>query len=279
MRRCGLTILEVLIALVLLLALGAIIFPAFSYRYHRVVFDTCVGQIQSVINYARAEAQYRGEILAVVWEREPGLLRVVAFNTGMATNNIYGNDDNDVGASRFEDNQVIINNNWNTDTSNGDNSGFVDLKSLSWTRYELPDRLVLQYTSVGTANGSSNNSIVDEYMTGDSGFDEIANEGDDTGSIDWGGGNDAQSTMQLVILLPDGSALCEQPFELTDNQGGQGGRVAQFEINRWTGSVEVSISAQEEDGIRSNTSDNNDESGYVSNNNNSSFAGDSNRDK
>lgn len=84
MRRHGLTLLELLIAIGLLVALAAIVFPPVMGRYRQHVFDAGADLITTQLVLARSHAQATGTAVEVVCNGRPARVSAREFDPAAA---------------------------------------------------------------------------------------------------------------------------------------------------------------------------------------------------
>ena len=80
MTRRGVTLIELLIALALILATAAIVLPTFDRRLRDSEFTETAQQIRALLTMARAESQRIGEPLEVIYDAEETELEVHVFD-------------------------------------------------------------------------------------------------------------------------------------------------------------------------------------------------------
>jgi type II secretory pathway pseudopilin PulG len=85
MNRRGVTLLELLLAIALLLALGGLVLPALFDRMSQRAFEASAEIVRSQLLLARAHAQATGEPIEVVFEIGPPRVAARRFDADLAT--------------------------------------------------------------------------------------------------------------------------------------------------------------------------------------------------
>lgn len=204
MPRRGLTLLELLIAIGLVVALGALVFPTMMGRQRQRTFDSTIQIIRDQLLLARAHAQATGVPVEVMYCSEAPRVEARMFRPERA-------------ASRF-----------------GDADGSAAMLDFS----EEPDEDLL------IPEGWAYRHLAEGVQITKTPPQELQHGYDDSfGSFDDDLGayfDDASAslvpdqpprTIRLAVFLPDGSALLGEGVWVVDNDG----RARRIEVNPWTG--------------------------------------------
>ena len=204
MPRRGLTLLELLIAIGLVVALGALVFPTMMGRQRQRTFDSTIQIIRDQLLLARAHAQATGEPVEVMYYSEAPHVEARMFRPERA-------------ASRF-----------------GDADGSAAMLDFSEEPDEdllIPEGWAYRHLAEGVQiTRTPPQEIEDGYDDSFGSFD------DDLGAYF----DDASASLvqdqppriiRLAVFLPDGSALLGEGVWVVDNDG----RARRIEVNPWTG--------------------------------------------
>ena len=83
MNRRGLTLLELLLAIGLLLGLGALVFPAMLNHFHERAFESSAEIVRNQLLLARAHAQATGEPVEVTYYADPPRVEARLFQASV----------------------------------------------------------------------------------------------------------------------------------------------------------------------------------------------------
>ncbi|MCL4196709.1 MAG: prepilin-type N-terminal cleavage/methylation domain-containing protein [Phycisphaerales bacterium] len=209
--RRGLTLLEVLIVLALLIASAAIAIPAMSRRFESTRFDATVDQIIATLALARAQSQQQRRPVQVIWDANARTVRAAWLDAAA----LADEDDSDEPSREAEQPR---------DPADGS-----DERSGQ-------DRLDNAAAAAGTmATGGSSLRVLlpegcrvevrptaDEEAPADAAEDRL----DPIAADDSAGRN-----LSLAVFMPDGSTFGQASFRVVDNRG----RQVRIDINPWTG--------------------------------------------
>ena len=209
--RRGSSLLEVIVALVLVVAIGALVLPAFGPRLELARFDHAVDGVTSVVMLARARAQETGRPQAVVWR--PGD-RVLAVEAADATGS----------ASEFAGGGGAASSRGPNATPMGELADAQGVSSPA-SRWSVALDEGLELAAVADDTGSD---VGAKGSNRNSRFDDPASLG----------------PVRLALTFADGTVASE-PFVLTARNG----RRATFRINPWTGqaTVDVDVASSDEE--------------------------------
>jgi hypothetical protein len=205
-RRRGLTLLEILLALALIVALGAISLPPVLRQLDERAFDAAGTVALEQLLIARAEAQTTGEPVVVLASSRPARIVVRRFPAGRRLLDEGGSRDEreEGGLARLDE----------RDADGLEDEA--DVIAEGWAERDLPRGVRIDRHPDPALWGGE-----DEI-----GFDERAFDVPD---------RDADRPIRLAVFLPDGSALLTEPAWLFD----AGGRLARLTVNAWTGLPDV----------------------------------------
>jgi prepilin-type N-terminal cleavage/methylation domain-containing protein len=237
--RRGLTLLEVLIALTLVVALGAIAFPMLVDRLPGREFAAASEMLVQQCGLARAHAQREGIIVELVHDPETGrvMARRSALNDAVGLG--AGRDDAGFGdaisagtaagqggmAGEAEDgeDEKIFEGDWVEDDEGEDR-----VIAAGWATYRLSDRMRLSLEAPpedafgeGMDGGESVAALEAQIRT-----DLESAEARAMAEL-----MGAEQPFRIAAFLPDGSALIARPTWLIDD----GGRAGVVTIDGWTG--------------------------------------------
>ncbi|MHC4415611.1 MAG: hypothetical protein ACYS0G_10035 [Planctomycetota bacterium] len=213
MNRRGLTLLELLLAIGLLVALGALVWPAFVGSLNERAFETTADVVRHQLLLARAHAQTTGVPVEVTYRRNPPRIEArlfqagpIAVEQGTYVEPLDATDDDRGEPPGIDDEQ-------------SDREGLI---ASGWAHRRLPDEIW-----IATRRGDD----PDENGEG---------EADAGQEAEWGGGApdttqeedlDERPWIRLAVFVPDGSALLGAPVWLRDSDG----RLGRLQVNAWTG--------------------------------------------
>ncbi|MHC5114561.1 MAG: hypothetical protein ACYTGP_09060 [Planctomycetota bacterium] len=211
MCRRGLTLLEVLIAIGLALAMLAIAIPPLTGALDRRAFESAADSTLQQLLLARAHAQATGRPVEVVYHADRRLIEARRFEPGAG-------DDLSVAPA--------------DDASDDDRTaGDPDERAIpeGWATYRLPTLLRL-------ADQPPESSLDDDDAAFDATFDAPPDAAAPSPAAN---SDDALGSTRLTVFMPDGSALLGRDMYLADDAG----RVATIAVNPWTGLPTVTIGA------------------------------------
>ena len=209
MIKRGLTLLETLIALVLLLALGALILPAMMDSLDERTFESAADVTNEQLMMARAHAQATGSPVEVTYKANTSEVQVRLFTPWLAGFQSSSTQDSAYGETSPVGPVAPQENEGSTATT-----GVIE---QSWACRALGRGMHM--SSRPPASSDSQSAMQDEQTNG---------RGDDRESWnDLGKGQD----IRLAVFMPDGSALLGDPVWLNDDKG----RCGLLSINPWSG--------------------------------------------
>lgn len=240
--RPGLTLIEILIVLALLLALAAVVFPTLATRYRRVLFTTTAERVVSFCAEVRAEALRSGTALVVKWNESERRLRVEALDDGAERQGLFSD-------SYPKERNAAASPDASMETPSFDDASEADLQSSHLARltvqFEIGFVIVTGFEALhaGAAGGP-------EYDAVPGAFEEDWPEEVTASSFAI-----ADEAVPLILLLPDGTA-----FSLASQFGlrHRDGRVARYQVDIWSGRLtweEVAASSADEAGTDSERTD------------------------
>ena len=213
MSRRGLTLLELLIVLGLLLALGALVFPALMQSLDERAFESSADVVRNQLLLARAHAQTEGEPVEVIYHDDPPLNSRVEARRFEA------------GLRAFERGEYLEARRHSPDAGDPLRLEYEQADPdvsipASWAVRRLPDglRITDRRPLEVDEEGGLLGSVPEQAF--EPGGDALAGE-----SLD------ERASFRLAVFLPDGSALLGEPFWIKDGDG----RLGVFEVNHWTG--------------------------------------------
>ena len=204
MPRRGLTLLELLIAIGLVVALGALVFPTMMGRQRQRTFDSTIQIIRDQLLLARAHAQATGVPVEVMYSSDTPRVEARMFRPERAASR-FGDDDGSAAMLDFPeepDEDVLI--------------------PEGWAYRHLAEGVHVTRTP--------------PQELGDGYDDPFGSFDDDLGAYL----DDASASLvpdqprriiRLAVFLPDGSALLGEGVWVVDNDG----RARRIEVNPWTG--------------------------------------------
>jgi type II secretory pathway pseudopilin PulG len=209
MNRRGVTLLELLLAIALLLAVGGLVLPAMFDRLTERAFESSAEIVRSQLLLARAHAQTTGEPIEVLFEGDPPRVAARRFDAALAAL------DPRAGAA---------------DAPGPRGSDDEPLEVLSMDDGEAPDALRIR-------EPWADRLLADGVWIADRGG---ISDGEPAGleveaGPDAAGGvfdqDDAPRTIRLALFMPDGSAVLAEPVWVRDDHGRRG----KLTVNQWTG--------------------------------------------
>jgi hypothetical protein len=202
MSRRALTLLEVLIALTLLVALGAIAFPAMMRSLGGRAFDATGDVIVNHLLLARATAMEQGELIEVAYLTEPARLVARRFEPALLEAPAAPGAEEGFGAPPT----------WDTAWTAEDEAPAPIAEG--WAVRALPRGLELRNQPPASLDENDPEAML-AAMEAEA-LDEAAPE---------------QAPMRIAVYLPDGSAMIAGDFWLLDEEG----RSARLRVSPWTG--------------------------------------------
>jgi prepilin-type N-terminal cleavage/methylation domain-containing protein len=211
MSRRGLTLLELLIALSLLVALGAIAFPAVMRQFDGRAFDAAADVAVNHLLLARAHAQSSRQPVEVIYVPQPAHLEARLFEPALAevddiviAEPIDPEADDASTAFAFE-----------FDAEDEERLAI----AAGWAWRALPDGVEL-----------SRRPPDEEEMEKEDLYDDLVMEFEEEMEA-WEEASDEPTTFRIAVFLPDGSALIGEDAWLR----GADGRIGRLSVNPFTG--------------------------------------------
>ncbi len=212
MTRRGLTLLELLIALALVVALGAIAFPVLMRTLDERAFEAAGDVTTNHLLLARAYAQERGEPVEVMYRPDPPRVEARLFRPERVT--IEGDELRDMGAEVEDSPEVPIRYEYEMEDEDGEAA-----IPEGWAITVLPKQMrmtsQLPIDTMILTDGLGEYSPEMEFAEPEFSYEE---EQEDL-------------PLRLAVFLPDGSALLGDPAWLSDASG----RVGKIVVNPFTG--------------------------------------------
>ncbi|MCZ6493597.1 MAG: hypothetical protein O6933_05900 [Planctomycetota bacterium] len=206
MNRRGLTLLELLLAIGLLLAMAALALPTVLKGFGERAFESSAEVARNQLLLGRAHAQAAGQPVEVTYYSPPSRIEARLFRAGLR-----GIEQGQPQAARSAD------------------DGLSDPPSFSDEEESDPEPLIPEgWASRLLANGVW---ITDRPPGRGPRFDEgglAAVEGDRQPRD---GLSEPRRRIRLAVFLPDGSALLGEPAWIGDADG----RLGKLQVNPWTG--------------------------------------------
>jgi type II secretory pathway pseudopilin PulG len=207
MNRRGVTLLELLLAIALLLALGGLVLPALFNRLPERAFESSAEIVRSQLLLARAHAQATGEPIEVLFATDPPRVAARRFDASLVTLEPQAGD-SDAPDGQGEPFEV---------TPLDDEEAPEALRIPEpWAERALADGVWIA-ESPGPAEGEPAGFGVEA---------ELLAAGDEDIERD-----DVPRAIRLALFMPDGSAVLAEPVWVRDDHGRRG-RLA---VNHWTG--------------------------------------------
>lgn len=214
-RRRGLTLLEILIVLALLIATAALAIPAMTHRFESTRFEATVDQIIATLALARAESQQQRRPVQILWDAGERVVRGAWLDTEL----LAGDDEQ---SRPVDDSQA----------------GGTDADGEEADPQSRLDAAGAGARTLATG-GSRLRVLLPEGCRVEPGRSESPEAGATEPSPDKRAdppGGDSTAPISLVVYMPDGSTFGEASFRVVDDQG----RQVRIEINPWTGQALVS---------------------------------------
>jgi type II secretory pathway pseudopilin PulG len=197
------TLLELLLAIALLLALGGLVLPALFERLTERAFESSAEIVRSQLLLARAHAQATGEPVEVLFETSPPRVAARRFVPGL------------VAAQRRSD---------------APDAAEAPLEALSLDEEQAPESLRIP-------EPWAERVLADGVWIADRGDDS---EGEPAGlgvaAVGAAAGGAVETDeiprrIRLALFMPDGSAVLAEPVWFRDDHGRRG----RLTVNHWTG--------------------------------------------
>ncbi len=204
MPRRGLTLLELLIAIGLVVALGALVFPTMMGRQRQRTFDSTIQIIRDQLLLARAHAQATGVPVEVMYYSEAPHVGARMFRPERAASR-FGDADGSAAMLNFGeelDEDLLI--------------------PEGWANRHLAEGVHVTKTPP--------QELQDGYDDPFGSFDDDLEAYFDDASASLVP-DQPPRTIRLAVFLPDGSALLGEGVWVVDNDG----RARRIEVNPWTG--------------------------------------------
>jgi len=198
MNRRGLTLLEILIAIALLLALGALVFPTMMKSLDERAFESAADVTLHHLLLARAHAQTTGQPIEVRFHADPARLSAQAFEAGLRVIDL-GEYRDAAAQDRAESDALGLDY----------EAAYVRRIAETWANRLLPGRIRF----VDQPPGESRAVDLDLELFGEA---RLASP---------------RAPIRLAVFMSDGSALLGDPVWLTDADG----RWGRLWVNLWTG--------------------------------------------
>ena len=204
MPRRGLTLLELLMAIGLVVALGALVFPTMMGRQRQRSFDSTIQIIRDQLLLARAHAQATGVPVEVMYYSEAPHVEARMFRPERDASRLVDADGSAAMLSFGEvpDEDLLI--------------------PEGWAYRHLAEGVHVTKTPP--------QELQDGYDDPFGSFDDDLGAYFDDASASLGL-DQPPPTIRLAVFLPDGSALLGEGVWVVDNDG----RARRIEVNPWTG--------------------------------------------
>ena len=215
--RRGLTLLELLIVLTLIIATAAIAIPAMSQRFENTRFDSTIDQIVATLALSRAESQRQVRPVQVMWDPT----QRAVYAAWLDQKSLSREDDAD---SPSPDSDQSGSARAGEAPSAADRLSAAGAESHAvWTggsrlRVSLPEGCRVQTGAQQEAP------------------DALPADGSILPSPRGSDATPSDQVISLIVYMPDGSTFGEASFVVVN----QGGRQSRIDVNSWTGQVMVS---------------------------------------
>ncbi|MHC4129051.1 MAG: hypothetical protein ACYSWT_16685 [Planctomycetota bacterium] len=207
MYRRGVTLLELLLAIALLLALGGLVLPALFNRLPERAFESSAEIVRSQLLLARAHAQATGEPIEVLFATDPPRVAARRFDASLVTLEPQA-DASDALGGQDEPFEV---------TSLDDEEAPEDLRIPEpWAERVLADGVWI----------ADRPGLPEGEPAGFGGEAELLAAGDEDVERD-----EVPRVIRLALFMPDGSAVLAEPVWVRDGHG----RSGRLTVNHWTG--------------------------------------------
>lgn len=218
MPRRGMTLLELLIAIGLVVALGALVFPTMMGRQRQRSFDSTIQIIRDQLLLARAHAQATGVPVEVMYYSDAPHIEVRMFRPERA-------------AARFGDadgSAVML--------DSGEEPDEDLLIPEGWAYRHLAEGVQITRTPPQELQDGYDDSFGSFYDELEADFDDASA----SPALD-----QPPRTIRLAVFLPDGSALLGEGVWVVDDDG----RSRRIEVNPWTGLPIFGATTQNRDAV------------------------------
>ena len=206
MCRRGLTLLELLIVIGLVVALGAIVLPAMTGAQGQRAFDSTVQIIRDQLLLARAHAQLTATPVEVIYYGRSPRVEARLFDPALQASDSQFVDAD--GSNDWAPGDPLM-----LDEQDEDELVIGE----AWAYRHLAQDVRITSTPPQDA--------VDDF---DDAFGSVDDFDDQSQLFD---PDEEPHAIRLAVFLPDGSALLGEPVWVIDNDG----RVGRLEVNPWTG--------------------------------------------
>lgn len=208
MYRRGFTLLELLIVIGLVMAIGALVWPAMMNSQRNRIFDSTVEIVRDQLLLARAYAQASGKPIEVIYQSDPSRIEARMFEPILRAMQENGSgilvsteQDDDFASIELDDEQLEE-----------------SIIAEPWAY-----RIIAGHIQIRTRPQDDGS---DDRFSGIDDFGDFADKA--LFDIDL---EPQPRNIRLAIFLGDGSALLGNPFWIIDSDGRQGRIV----VNPWTG--------------------------------------------
>ncbi|MHC4990735.1 MAG: hypothetical protein ACYTGC_07105 [Planctomycetota bacterium] len=203
------TLLELLLAIALLLALGALVLPALFGRLTERAFESSAEIVRSQLLLARAHAQTTGEPIEVRFVTDPPRVAARRFDVGLI----------DLGPTRDEPGADILAGEPFEAASASDEQEPDTLRIFEpWAERPLADGVWISDQSGLVEDGSDGVMAMNAGLAAEDDRDAMRND-------------ETLRTLRLALFMPDGSAVLAEPVWIRDEHGRRG----RLTVNQWTG--------------------------------------------
>ncbi len=228
MNRRGVTLLELLVVIGLLLALGSLVFPSVLAQFHERAFESSVEVVRNQLLLARAHAQATGEPVEVFYRAVPPSVEARRFP-------IVGRDLAPAQPARrtpaVADGEAL-----DLAPPDEDESAEAELMiGEGWAFRELARRVWIADQPPSSLEADLPGALVATDVEGWNWDGAPAGRRGERGA--------EPAWIRLAVFLPDGSALLGDPVWIGDEDG----RIRKLLVNPWTGLPSLG-SAEPEDG-------------------------------
>lgn len=215
--RRGVTLLEILIVLALIIATAAVAIPAMTSRFENTRFDATTDQLIATLALARAEAQRQRRPVQMLWDAETSTVFAAWLDQPSDSSEDESGDPNITPEEPEGDGQAV------------------------------PVRDRLSEAGIGASQlaigGSRLRVVLPEGCRVEVGDAEIDGSGADpksAGDPSTAGERQAglaePQLLSLIVYMPDGSTFGAASFRMVDRSG----RQVRFDVNPWTGQAVAS---------------------------------------
>jgi len=228
----GLTIIEVLIVIAILIAMASLVMPNVVGRFERRSFESTMQQIGAALLMARAHAQMTGRPVEVVYE--PGDPDALRPREAQLTARHLDLRDPDVIESLRSEAQAAASDtpafagrpvdDVMPDLRDDPGAPEVDDRAIyePWANHVLPRGVRVQATTPESLEAIASDAPLDDLLGADLRDEPRSRE-------------EVDRRVRLAVFLPDGSLLAGQVGWLVDTDE----RIARIEVNQWSGLATV----------------------------------------